>query len=275
MARERLPWFRLYSRDLLGDIGLRSEKPIIRWAWIVLLCIANESPERGYLLKPNGEPIDDNFLQNALGVSFRQCKMIAKWLQNDCKMIAKCTERNCYFVRNWDKYQKDSDSSVERTRRYRDKLKDKSCDVTKKKLVTAPEPEPEPDTNNINIISSSSNDCDVTKNISEEEKYILSRVKESCSDSGHPSLFDFEKDLEYLRKLYLDFPEMDLREIIGENWSEWGKKTLKAKSNIHSQWRNFVKSDQGKKRNYRKSGSEEQWNPQKFFEELERQEQAI
>ncbi len=267
MARKRLPWFRLYSRDLLGDIGLRSEKPLFRWAWIVLLCIANESPERGYLLKPNGEPMDEKFMQNAMGVSFRQCKMIAKWLQNDCKMIAKCNERNCFFVVNWDKYQKDSDSSAERVARHRDRVKHESCNVTKKSLVTPPESEPEPDTINKEIINSISEECNVTKNFSEEEKYILSRVKKACDDSGHPSLFDFEKDLEYLRKLYLDFPDMDIREIIGENWSEWASNKLKAKSSIHSQWRNFVKSDRQKGKNRLEKA--EEWNPETFFRELE------
>jgi hypothetical protein len=86
-------------------------------------------------------------------------------------------------------------------------------------------------------------------NATEEEKYILSRVRKTLEESKLLSLFDYVKSLEYLRKLSLDYPEMNLREIIGENWSEWARGKLKKKSVIHSQWRNFVKKDFERGRN--------------------------
>ncbi len=51
----RKPWFRLYS-EIKQDRKLRRCTGEERWCWIVIMCIASESPERGYLYITDGVP---------------------------------------------------------------------------------------------------------------------------------------------------------------------------------------------------------------------------
>ncbi|MCF8011904.1 MAG: DnaD domain protein [Clostridiales bacterium] len=44
-----MPWFKMYS-EIKSDRKLRRLSPEERWLWVVLLCIASDSPERGSLL---------------------------------------------------------------------------------------------------------------------------------------------------------------------------------------------------------------------------------
>lgn len=56
MSRKK-PWFRLYS-EIRQDRKLRRCSSDERWCWIVILCIASESPERGSLYLTQGVPCD-------------------------------------------------------------------------------------------------------------------------------------------------------------------------------------------------------------------------
>jgi hypothetical protein len=53
----KLPYIQFYVNDWLGCIELRASSPLARALWMDALCYMQNSPKRGYLMHPNGEPI--------------------------------------------------------------------------------------------------------------------------------------------------------------------------------------------------------------------------
>ena len=49
-----MKWFRLYH-DLPNDRKLRKFSSQQKWAWVVLLCLASESKQRGFILGEDEE----------------------------------------------------------------------------------------------------------------------------------------------------------------------------------------------------------------------------
>lgn len=62
------PSFQFYPQDWRSDPGLRTCSLEERGFWIELLCIMHDSPRRGVLLLPNGEPLQPDDIARLIGV---------------------------------------------------------------------------------------------------------------------------------------------------------------------------------------------------------------
>lgn len=158
MADKPLPWFRLYS-ELAGDkkipvisrmTGL--SKVEIIGAFTILMCIANESPERGKLLITSN--IEYKFEDIAAELQFKEqsaeellkCFVLLEMIDID--------ENGVMFIRNWNKRQYKSDDSSDRVTKHRMKHKSNG-DVTLHESygnarVTPPDTDPDTDTESDN-----------------------------------------------------------------------------------------------------------------------------
>jgi len=120
-----MPWFRVYS-DILDDKKIKriarktgQSKALIIGFWIGLLAIANQGPERGELCLAEGLPIDIEDLIDELGLSEEIVEQLLKAFRA-MKMI---DGGETMIISNWEKRQFASDSSTERTRKYRERTK--------------------------------------------------------------------------------------------------------------------------------------------------------
>lgn len=67
MSRKK-PWFRLYS-EIIQDRKLSRCSVEERWCWVIILCLANDSPQRGYLYITNEVPYEMADIANAAALS--------------------------------------------------------------------------------------------------------------------------------------------------------------------------------------------------------------
>lgn len=119
-----VPWFRLYS-EVLSDRKIARicretslPKVVVIGFWTVVLAIANESPKRGHLLISDGLPITTEELADEIGLEIQETStLIEKFTQ--LNML--CLDGQCLIVSHWDNRQFPSDSSTERTKRYRER----------------------------------------------------------------------------------------------------------------------------------------------------------
>lgn len=118
-----MPWFRLYS-ETVSDPKIQTLDLCTKWMWITALCVASASEERGAL----------RFCD--VTVTFQELSQIAGVTSQDGEAsVQRLLERGLLNrgddgvlrVTNWDKRQYPSDSSAERTRKYRE---NKKADVT-------------------------------------------------------------------------------------------------------------------------------------------------
>ena len=119
-------WVRLYT-EIRSDRKIRSLTPGQRWVWIVLLCLARESPEPGKLLYPPDIPITLRDIADESNVDYRiTCNAINNFIAR--KMIVK--NGAIYILANWDKRQYESDDVNLRVRSHREKKRYSNVTVT-------------------------------------------------------------------------------------------------------------------------------------------------
>ncbi len=145
-----MKWFRLYD-EIQYDPKLRRMPIPHRYAFIVLLCIANRSKVRGAIIN-----LDDDDLAFELEMELED------WLTLKAKFRAKGLIEPIeggIKISNWDERQFASDSSAERVKRYREKRAKRECNVTEtlvkrdgndeetlvKRHVTPSDTDPDPD----------------------------------------------------------------------------------------------------------------------------------
>ena len=119
-----MKWFRLYH-DVIDDpkIGLLPESEQL--LWFKLLCLASMSDDRGSI------EMNDDELCFRLRISVEFWRCVKEKFR--VKGLIECGKNGSIKICNWDKRQYDSDSSTERTKRYRSKqksLKEKTGNVT-------------------------------------------------------------------------------------------------------------------------------------------------
>lgn len=120
----RFPWFRLYSeitRDRKIDMISREAqipKCIVIGAFVMMMCFANESPERGVLLITNDIAYTPHDLMLELGLDSPTFVKINATLVR-YGMIAWIDDR-C-IICNWKKRQAKSDDSYKRVTKYRER----------------------------------------------------------------------------------------------------------------------------------------------------------
>ncbi|GEM_PF-3249127 len=121
-----MDWFRVYN-DITKDRKLRRHRPSIRWAWIAVLCIANNSPQRGILLLSDDIPatVEDIADEAALSVTETEEALSIFVKQGMIKNIG-----DVWKVINWNKRQFARDNSSERVKRFRSKQEKYPVTVT-------------------------------------------------------------------------------------------------------------------------------------------------
>lgn len=127
-------WFRFYD-EALNDKKVQRLAPHLFKTWINLLCLASKS--KGKL------PCDDD-ISFELRISVQDARQ-----QLEDLVLAGLVDimpDGSREPHNWQERQFTSDTSQERTRKYRERLKGKSCDVTVTPDVTTPESESYSDT---------------------------------------------------------------------------------------------------------------------------------
>lgn len=126
---ERWPWFRYYSETaddrkflkIARDTGMSRLEVI--GAWSLIMCIASESPRRGFLLATIKERFTDEDLSDQLGLPPERVKqLIAGFIL--LEMIDLID--GIYHLKNWEKRQPASDNSAERVRKHREGNKDET-----------------------------------------------------------------------------------------------------------------------------------------------------
>lgn len=116
-----MKWFRLYD-EIQYDTKLRRMPIAHRYAFIVLLCMANRSSVRGVIVN-----LDDDDLAFELEMEKED------WLTLKAKFRTKGLiefVEGGIKISKWDTRQFASDSSAERVRAYREKNKKRDCNVT-------------------------------------------------------------------------------------------------------------------------------------------------
>ena len=82
MSQEKLPALQFYTGDWRKDPCVQALDHEHKGVWIDLLCIMNETSERGRLVLPNGTPMPDDAIARNLGLDE------AKWKQTRSKLLA-------------------------------------------------------------------------------------------------------------------------------------------------------------------------------------------
>ena len=72
------PSFQFYPHDWICDPGLRACSLEERAVWLELLCLMHDSPRRGVLLLPSGEPMNARDISKNLGLSFKKSTSIIR-----------------------------------------------------------------------------------------------------------------------------------------------------------------------------------------------------
>jgi len=121
----KMDWFRLYP-EIRRDPKIRRLSPDERWLWIVILCIASDSPERGKLL------ISEDLPYEVMDIS-DEAAMSVDTVENGLKRLQKLNlieqdESGVFYIPKWEDRQYDNPSDTpsatrERKRKSREKQK--------------------------------------------------------------------------------------------------------------------------------------------------------
>lgn len=118
-----MPWLRLYS-EIASDkkitricVKTKQPKALVLGVITMLLCIANESPERGKLLISKDMPCTLDELLFECGLGEEGKAIIEAFVELNILTL----ENGTYALVNWEKRQAPSGDSTERTRRYRER----------------------------------------------------------------------------------------------------------------------------------------------------------
>lgn len=135
------PWFRLYS-EVKSDMKIKrvvtmtnQPKAVVIGVWSVLLCLANDSPERGKLLISEDMPLTDVEIINETGLA-PECGQAVLSAFIQVGMISK--DEETFLVTNWDNRQFTSDTSNDRVRQYRERQKQRQGSQKPPKLPQKP-----------------------------------------------------------------------------------------------------------------------------------------
>jgi len=152
-----LPWFRVYANDLLTDRKIKrickrtgQSKALIIGIWIILLCLANDSPNRGHLNIAADMPYTVDDLEDETGLPPEVLAQLLDEFRSHGMINGKATIQ----ISNWDKRQYKSDSSAERVRTYREK---RNVTVTPEKRYS-------------NVLDTDTEESNVTRNVTETEQ---------------------------------------------------------------------------------------------------------
>lgn len=127
MPRERkFPWFRVYS-ELANERKIVMIARLIGWsksatigAWTIMMCMANDSPERGKLLIAEGVPCTKADIASEIEITLEQYELLDAELSRLGMIV--WNDGVC-SITNWNKRQHKSDDPYERVTKYRENEK--------------------------------------------------------------------------------------------------------------------------------------------------------
>lgn len=124
-----MPWFRFYS-EAINDRKIKracvisgQPKAVVMGAWLIILCLANESPERGRLLISEDMWLSEEEILAETGLDMVTFGKVVNAFQR----LNMLTVGAGYEVCNWGKRQYDSDNSTKRVRAWREKQAQKQA----------------------------------------------------------------------------------------------------------------------------------------------------
>lgn len=117
MPRKPMPWFRFYV-EAVHDRKLRRLKVETRWLFVACLAAARQSPEPGWLLVGENDPMDWDDLADFAGMTRKQVETGTDAL-TAAGVLAFDITRNAWHVPSWNDRQYESDTSTPRTRKHR------------------------------------------------------------------------------------------------------------------------------------------------------------
>lgn len=121
-AGNKLPWFRLYTEMPTDPKIRRLRKPEYKWLWTVLMCFARMSPEPGYLLISDGQPVDPEDIADIADLPIRTVNEGMKRMETLGLLVADL-DRDTWLLPAFSRRQFKSDDSTARTRQWRQKQK--------------------------------------------------------------------------------------------------------------------------------------------------------
>jgi hypothetical protein len=219
----RMPWLRLYT-EIIDDVKLRGCTAEQFRDWIHLLCLARMSDEPGEI---------EMTVDDAAWRLRRKPEELRESLEFfESRGMISCNEKTISVTKFMDRqYDKPSDRPAEtrkRKRRQREReAMSREChaDVTPSHAIdTEGDRERDTDTEGEGTASASSMELSILHELKGIDKYP----------------FDYEKDLDYIRKLMVEYPDVD---ILAETkkWAVYKlDKPLTRKSNPRSQLRNWM-----------------------------------
>lgn len=120
----KMPWFRVYS-EAIHDRKLRRVArqtsqpwPLVFGAWVGMLCLANESPQRGRILIGEDMPMEHDEIAEELQLDMSTYRTLWRAFE-EAGMVA--DNGNGVTICKWEERQFKSDNSTERVRRHRRK----------------------------------------------------------------------------------------------------------------------------------------------------------
>ena len=234
----RRNWIKLYVDQCLRGTMISELSAVQRWIWVGLLLMAGDSSEEGLIFlrkNENGAYVgySNSTIAELLGVE------VDDFLNATAKMIRyekiSVDKSKVIKILNWKKYQ----SEYQRQKPYRSEGQ-----VFLRK---------EGDKKNSNSTCNQSNaleedrDLDIDRDLEEDTKILnlLSKTK------NYP--LNKEKDLEFIKGLKVEFPDIDILEKIKQITINWLKFPLLKKSRPRVQIRKWVTNEQ----KWQKEGTKE------------------
>ncbi len=260
----KMVWLRLYT-EITWDHKLRRLPPAQRWLWIAMMCVAGKSPRPGWLYLAEGVPAKLEDLADEAAINVKEVKAALAMFEQQ-HMIE--FVEGVWHLLNWNKRQFSSDLSTDRTRKWRQR--ERHSDVTETSQERSREHSGDVPGTKLEHQSDvtgthSDTDTDTEEERSKRKKTSTASVKaDAPSQLPAPSLpeqqllsilqgiagypFDESKDLEFIRQLAEDFPDIDIL-AEAKAWRTYKlDRPLEKKSNARSQFRNWVSKSKQFKR---------------------------
>lgn len=119
-------WLRLYD-DLPDDAKLDGLTNDQKWLWIVLMCLGSRAPIRGRLTLTLDVPLPMDSITKRTGIT---PELVSQTIEIFRQRDMMHREGLVWVLTHWDARQHESDSSAERTRKYREKKRQGDANVT-------------------------------------------------------------------------------------------------------------------------------------------------
>lgn len=231
----KFPWFKLYT-EILHDPKMRRLTADEKWFWIVLLCLASESENRGTVSVTQTLPYDVTDFVHVCGYAYNDTcgdeidprDMITQALQKftELGMIA-IDEIGIITIKNFEKRQDTLLTPAERMKRYRVKKKVTQTSLSRNDGVTTVTLEREGDRD-------------------KEEECVKSVTNAPPTHTPEIEKMSEKEFAEYLRQCpaYRDVDvDRELQKLDAYLLTQVGKKAAKTRSRIISWLNNAFKSE--------------------------------